>query len=141
MVRETQGYAYFLQTWGKFAWDEAETSPITEEDVRSALPAILENLDASFFRVRFDRCTQFEQRYLRGMAELGPGPHRTGDIAQVLGVSSSQVAPVRKRLIDAGMIYSPRHGETAFTVPLFDQFMKRAIPILEPHVPRRRTTA
>lgn len=138
IVRETHGYAYFLQTWGKFAWDEAEESPIGEEHVRRALPAILEYLDSSFFRVRFDRCTQHEQRYLRAMAELGPGPHRTGDIAEMLGVSSSQVAPVRKRLIDSGMIYSQRHGETAFTVPLFDQFMKRAIPVLEPHRPKRR---
>lgn len=138
IIRETHGYAYFLQTWGKFAWDEADESPITDEDVRRALPAILIHLDASFFRVRFDRCTQLEQRYLRGMAELGSGPHRTGDIAKVLGVSSNQVAPVRRKLIEAGMIYSQRHGETAFTVPLFDQFMKRAIPILEPHVPKRR---
>ncbi|MCU0911931.1 MAG: AAA family ATPase [Rhodobacteraceae bacterium] len=141
IVCATQGYAYFLQTWGKFAWDEADGSPITRLDVQRALPSILNYLDESFFRVRFDRCTQAEQRYLRGMAELGPGPHRTGDIAQVLGVSSSQVAPVRKRLIDLGMIYSQRHGETAFTVPLFDQFMKRAIPVLEPHLPRRRTGA
>jgi hypothetical protein len=141
IVCATQGYAYFLQTWGKFAWDEADGSPITRLDVQRALPSILSYLDESFFRVRFDRCTQAEQRYLRGMAELGPGPHRTGDIAQVLGVSSSQVAPVRKRLIDLGMIYSQRHGETAFTVPLFDQFMKRAIPVLEPHLPRRRTGA
>lgn len=138
IVDETQGYAYFLQTWGKFAWDEADASPITTDDVGRAQLAIQDHLDASFFRVRFDRCTQYEQRYLRAMAELGPGPHRTGDVAQVLGVSSSQVAPVRKRLIDSGMIYSQRHGETAFTVPLFDQFMKRAIPVLETHVPKRR---
>lgn len=138
IVQDTERYAYFLQTWGKFAWDTAASSPISAEDVTAALPAIRASLDQSFFRVRFDRCTQTEQRYLRAMAELGPGPHRTGDIAAKLGVGSNQIAPVRRSLIDSGMIYSQRHGETAFTVPLFDQFMKRAIPVLEPHVPKRR---
>jgi hypothetical protein len=138
IVDETQGYAYFLQTWGKFSWEETDTSPITEADVVAARPAIEAYLDQSFFRVRFDRCNQNEQRYLRAMAELGPGPHQTGDIARVLQVSSSQVGVFRERLIRSGMIYSQRHGETAFTVPLFDQFMKRAIPVLEPHVPKRR---
>lgn len=138
IVEETHGYAYFLQAWGKFAWEEAQASPVTTTDLDLAGPAIQAYLDANFFRVRFDRCTQSEQRYLRAMAELGPGPHRTGDIAQTLGVASSQVAPVRRSLIESGMIYSQRHGETAFTVPLFDQFMKRAIPALAPHVPKKR---
>jgi AAA ATPase domain len=139
IVDETKGYAYFLQTWGKFAWDEALADTIAEENVANAGHAIRAYLDQSFFRVRFDRCNPTEQRYLRAMAELGFGPHQTGDIAKVLEVSSSQVSVVRERLIKSGMIYSQRHGETAFTVPLFDQFMKRAIPILKPHVPKRRT--
>ncbi|HMO07364.1 MAG TPA: AAA family ATPase [Paracoccaceae bacterium] len=138
IVGDTERYAYFLQTWAKFAWDTADASPVTEQSVTASLPAILTNLDQSFFRVRFDRCTQTEQRYLRAMAELGPGPHRTGDIAAQLGVGSNQIAPVRRSLIDSGMIYSQRHGETAFTVPLFDQFLKRAIPVLERHTPKRR---
>jgi hypothetical protein len=138
IVAETHGYAFFLQTWGKFAWDEADQTPIDDDDVVRAQPAIRAYLDQSFFRVRFDRCTQLEQRYLRAMAEVGPGPHRTGDVARVLGVDSNQVAPVRRNLIESGMIYSQRHGETAFTVPLFDAFMKRAIPTLEPHVPKKR---
>lgn len=135
---DTNGYAYFLQTWGKFAWDEAATNEITEADVVSAGPAIQTYLDQNFFRVRFDRCSPFEQQYLRAMAELGPGPHRTGDVAQALGTESSNVAAVRRKLIEAGMIYSQRHGETAFTVPLFDEFMKRAMPVLEPYSPRKR---
>lgn len=138
IVTETEGYAYFLQTWGKFSWDEADTAPIRDDDVVRAQQAIRAYLDQSFFRARFDRCNPNEQRYLRAMAELGPGPHQTGDIARVLQVGSSQVGVFRERLIKSGMIYSQRHGETAFTVPLFDQFMKRAIPILEPHVPKRR---
>jgi hypothetical protein len=84
--------------------------------------------DASFFRVRFDRLTPSEKRYLRGMAELGPGPHRSGSIADRLGRRVTAVAPIRNALIAKGMIYSPAHGDTAFTVPLFDGFMKRAMP-------------
>jgi len=88
--------------------------------------------------VRFDRLTALQQKYLRAMAELGPGPHKTGDIASVLQVDANSVATTRQQLIDKGMVWSQRHGETAFTVPLFDAFMRRQMPVLEPHVPRRR---
>jgi len=88
----------------------------------------LAELDASFFRVRFDRLTPSEKRYLRAMAELGPGSHRSGNIADRLGRRVTAVAPVRSTLIAKGMIYSPAHGDTAFTVPLFDGFMKRTMP-------------
>lgn len=130
IYRQTQGYAYFLQAWGKFVWDEASESPVTEQDLDNALSSILAYMDESFFRVRFDRCKPAEQKYLRAMAELGPGPHRSGDIATALGKEVNQVAPTRRSLIESGMIFSQRHGETAFTVPLFDQFMKRAMPVL-----------
>lgn len=139
IIQETQGYAYFLQTWGKFAWDEANDDRITESDLTDAAPAILTHLDMNFFRVRFDRCSELEQQYLRAMAELGQGPHRTGDIANALGTTSSQVAATRSKLIKAGMIYSQRHGETAFTVPLFDRFMLRAMPRLVPYSARKGT--
>ncbi|MGG7568282.1 AAA family ATPase [Rhodovulum sp. DZ06] len=134
----TGGYPYFLQIWGKFAWDNAETSPIPASVVHDSHPEIIAHLDATFFRSRFDRLTEREQVYMRGMAELGPGPHRSGEIAAVLGASSTQLGPVRKHLIEIGMIYSQRHGETAFTVPLFDAFMKRAMPELVPYRPRGR---
>jgi hypothetical protein len=87
-------------------------------------------LDASFFRVRFDRLAPSEKRYLRAMAELGPGPHRSGDVADLLGKKPSAVAPVRNRIISKGMAYSPAHGDTAVTVLLFDSFMRRTIPEL-----------
>ena len=86
-----------------------------------------------------DRLTALQQKYLRAMAELGSGPHKTGDIAATLGVEPSAVATVRQQLIDKGMVWSQRFGETAFTVPMFDTFMKRQMPKLEKHVPRRRT--
>jgi hypothetical protein len=125
-----RGTAVILQEWGKHAWSEAEASPITHEDALRATQVALAELDASFFRVRFDRLTPSEKRYLRAMAELGPGPHRSGDIADLLGKKPSAVAPVRNRIISKGMAYSPAHGDTAFTVPLFDSFMRRTMPEL-----------
>jgi hypothetical protein len=130
IFRQTKGYPYFLQEWGKHAWDCAEQSPITLTDVRDAGVLATAALDASFFRVRFDRMTPLEKRYLRAMAELGEGPHRSGDIATVMGREVRSLAPTRGNLINKGMIWSPSHGDTAFTVPLFDQFMKRTMPEL-----------
>lgn len=128
IVNETQGYPYFLQEWGKSAWDVAQASPITEADVANASIEAIAALDESFFRVRFDRLTPAEKKYLRAMAELGPGPHRSGDIAQELGRRVESLGPTRSGLIAKGMIWSPTHGDTAFTVPLFDGFMKRILP-------------
>ncbi len=128
VLRETNGYPYFLQEWGKHSWNTADHSPIMLSDAQRATREALAELDASFFRVRLDRLTPTQKRYLRAMAELGPGPHRSGDIAQTLGVRVTTVAPVRNLLIAKGMIYSPAHGDTAFTVPLFDGFMRRIMP-------------
>ena len=130
ILRQTNGYPYFLQEWGKHSWNIADTSPIEVDDAQRATIQALAELDASFFRVRFDRLTPTEKRYMRAMAELGPGPHRSGDIADILKRKVTTVAPVRNSLIAKGMIYSPAHGDTAFTVPLFDGFMKRIMPQL-----------
>jgi hypothetical protein len=128
IVERTQGYPYFIQQWGKHTWDVARASPIVLDDVLTATPLAIASLDASFFRVRFDRLTPAERRYLRAMAKLGPGPHRSGDIAEELGRKVTSLAPLRAALIGKGMIWSPGHGDTAFTVPLFDEFMRRVIP-------------
>ncbi len=130
ILEQTKGYPYFLQEWGKHSWNVADASPIGLKDAARATVDALAELDASFFRVRFDRLTPAEKRYMRAMAELGPGPHRSGDIADVLKSKVTSVAPVRNGLIAKGMIYSPAHGDTAFTVPLFDGFMKRTLPEL-----------
>lgn len=124
----THGYPYFLQEWGKHSWDVASTSPITGHDAEAATERALADLDASFFRVRFDRLTPSEKQYMRAMAELGPGPHRSGDVADLLKKKVTTVAPTRNSLIRKGMVYSRAHGDTAFTVPLFDGFMKRTMP-------------
>jgi hypothetical protein len=128
IVKATHRYPYFLQEWGKHAWDVAQASPITAADVANASIQAVAALDESFFRVRLDRLTPSEKRYLRAMAELGPGPHRSGDIAEKLSRKVTALGPIRSQLISKGMIWSPDHGDTAFTVPLFDEFMKRVMP-------------
>ncbi|MBV8113536.1 MAG: ATP-binding protein [Silvibacterium sp.] len=128
IVRQTRGYPYFLQEWGKQSWDIASRSPISMADVKAASILAVAALDESFFRVRFDRLTPTEKTYLRAMAELGEGPHRSGDIAEMLDRRVTSLGPIRNNLIAKGMIWSPNHGDTAFTVPLFDEFMKRIMP-------------
>jgi hypothetical protein len=128
IVAKTQGYPYFLQEWGKHVWDIAPQSPITVADVVNASREAIAALDENFFGVRFDRLTPTEKEYLRAMAELGPGPHRSGDIAAQLGRPVQSLGPTRSNLVVKGMIWSPTHGDTAFTVPLFDEYMKRIMP-------------
>lgn len=128
ILRQTQSYPYFLQEWGKHSWNCAGSPSINRPDVDVATGLAVAELDAGFFRVRFDRLTPGERRYLRAMAELGPGPHRSGDIAKVLEKDVQTVAPLRAGLIAKGMVYSPSHGDTSFTVPLFDEYMRRAMP-------------
>ena len=130
IFRLTQGYPYFIQEWGYQSWNRAVGPPITLEVVQAATATVIERLDANFFRVRFDRLTPGEKRFLRAMAGFGAGAHRSADIAEALGVNINSLGPGRAKLIQKGMIYSPTHGDLAFTVPLFDAFMLRAIPQL-----------
>lgn len=132
IVAESQGYPYFLQEWGYHVWNHAAASPVTEGDVTSVRPVVLDQLDRNFFLVRADRLTPRERDYLRAMAELGPGPHRSGDVAAMLGVKVESIAPRRAQLIAKGMIFSPAHGDTAFSVPLFDDYLRRAMPTWQP---------
>ncbi|MDE0312719.1 MAG: AAA family ATPase [Caldilineaceae bacterium] len=125
VVNETQGYPYFLQEWGYQVWNTVRGSPITAEDIERSSATVIERLDRNFFRSRYERLSDPQKAYLYAMAMCGPGPHRTGEIAKALGKSSQQLGPTRDALIIGGMIYSPRYGYAAFTVPLFDAFMKR----------------
>lgn len=128
ILQVTKGYPYFLQQWGSHTWRAAQSSPIDVDAVTTASVTAIAALDESFFRVRFDRLTPKEKKYLRAMAELGEGPHRSGDIATCYNANVSSLAPTRSSLIGKGMVWSPNHGDTAFTVPMFDEFMKRTIP-------------
>ena len=132
IVEQTRGYPYFLQEWGFGAWNAAPKSPITLGDVKTANDHILERLDRSFFKVRYDRLTATERLYLRAMAELGPGPHASGDVAEMLGRDVTALGSIRRRVIEKGMAYDTEYGVVAFTVPLFDDFMKREVPEFEP---------
>ncbi len=131
IYKVTKGYPYFLQEWGYHAWNvaDSQSSIITLDDVKNATKLSIANLDKNFFRVRFDRLTPSERKYVRALAELGKEPQRSGDIASKLGKAVEQVAPLRAQLISKGMIYSPAHGDIAFTVPLFEEFLIREIPI------------
>lgn len=132
VFRMTKGYPYFVQEWGYQAWNQAPSSPITKQIIQNSTATVIPRLDQNFFRVRYDRLTPSEKNFLRAMAELGAGPQRTGDIADKLKVKVTSLGPVRAKLIKKGMIYSPAHGDMAFTVPLFDKFMLRAIPKFKP---------
>ena len=125
IFNKTQGYPYFIQAWGDHCWKIAKTSTVTSSDVDAATVTAINELDKSFFKVRFQRCTRLEKSYLRAMAELGSGSQKSGEIAKIMHKQSQQVAPVRASLIKKGVIYSSEYGENNFTVPLFDEFMKR----------------
>ena len=127
IIKLTQGYPYFIQEWGYQSWNTSKDTEISLDDVKAATKMVLPRLDKNFFRVRFDRLTPSEKRFLKAMADLGSGPHKTGDIAGALNVKISSIGPNRANLINKGMIYSPSYGEMDFSVPLFDGFLKRVI--------------
>lgn len=131
LLRVTKCYPYFIQQWAYEAWNIAQGEEITWRDVLDATDEATRVLDESFFRVRFDRCTPAERSFMRGLAELGPGPRRMSDVAEVMGVKKPEnLATARGSLIKKGMIYRPSHGDICFTVPLFDEFMRRIMPQL-----------
>ncbi|MDV2726433.1 ATP-binding protein [Pseudomonas aeruginosa] len=124
----TRGYPYFIQEWGSHVWDAGQNNHITLADVQKASGHVIAALDEGFFRVRLDRMTVAEHIYLRAMASLGEGPHRSGDIAASLGRTSRSLTSIRNSLISKGMIWSPPHNGAAFTAPLFDLYMCRIMP-------------
>lgn len=124
----THGYPFFIQEWGYQSWNAAPDARISVDVVKKATSVAISRLDEGFFRVRFDRLTPREKDFLRAMSGLGPGPHPTGDVANAYGSRVSSLGPMRANLIKKGMIYAPTHGQLAFTVPLFDEFMIRVMP-------------
>ena len=129
LVNQTHGYPYFLQEWGYQAWNAADASPINNDDVREAAKAAIARLDEGFFRVRFDRLTPKEREYVVAMASLGKGPYRSSDVANKLGERVQSLGPRRATIISKGMIYSPAHGDIAFTVPLFEEYLSRTVAV------------
>ena len=125
ILKETDGYPFFLQVWGAHAWEVAPSSPIMPEHVKKATKHAIAALDKGFFKIRFDRLTDRQQKYARAMAELGPLPTSSTAVAKALGITIRQAAPIRDEVIKKGMAFSPRRGLVAFTVPKFDEFIKR----------------
>ena len=125
---QTGGYPFFLQVWGSHCWQSAPASPITLKHAQEASKRAIEALDESLFKVRLARLTDRQRGYARAMAELGPAPANSTDVARLLGLSVSQAAPIRDELVKKGMAFSPERGLIAFTVPKFDEFMHRAMP-------------
>lgn len=121
----TEGYPYFLQEWGFQAWNTADSSPIDAADIKVATDAALKRLDDGFFQVRFDRLTPKEREYVIAMSELGKGPYRSSEVAERLGEPASKLGPRRAQIIAKGMIYSPQYGDIDFTVPMFDDYLRR----------------
>jgi len=138
-VTITGGYPYFLQELGYAVWTVAEGPVISRDDVLAAVPGYEAKLDESFFRVRLDRATALQRSYLRAMAQLGPQPHKASDVAEVMRRTSQNLAPTRAELINMGLLYTPEHGYAAFTVPHFDRFIMRAVPVLDVPPLRRRS--
>ena len=128
IVQHTKGYPYFLQEWGFQAWNHAQGSSITPADVDTATTAAMRRLDEGFFNVRLERLTPKEREYVFAMASLGSGPYRSNDVAHCLGDTTQSLGPCRAKIISKGMIFSPAHGDIAFTVPMFDEFLRRKFP-------------
>ncbi len=125
ILRKTQGYPYFLQEWGYQCWQLAENSPIELRDAIQAADRATKRLDDGFFKVRFDRLTPKEREYVIAMAKLGAGPYRSSDVALALNETHQSLGPRRAQIINKGMIYSPSHGDIAFTVPMFNEYLVR----------------
>ena len=127
IYERTKGYPFFLQEWGYSTWNIAQNSPIKFSDANHASLDALRRLDGGFFKVRIDRLTSAEFDYVRAMAQLGQGPYKSSDVAKKLNKENSQLGPRRAQLIRKGMIYSPSYGDVDFTVPMFDDFVRRKI--------------
>jgi len=137
----TRGYPFYIQQLGKHAWNLAAVSPITVLDVQAAIPVAQLALDSSIYEVRIQRATHEERRYMRAMAELGEGPYRSGAVAAKLGRKTPEVSMTRQHLIDKGLAYATEdYGHVDFTVPRFDEFMRRHMPYRAPSSGRRKRT-
>lgn len=125
ILKITEGYPYFLQEWGFQSWNNADRSPIDTNDVEGATKDALKRLDDGFFQVRFDRLTPKEREYVVAMSQLGKGPYRSSEVADKLGEPPNKLGPRRAQIIAKGMIYSPQYGDIDFTVPMFDDYLRR----------------
>jgi AAA ATPase domain len=136
----TGGYPFYIQQLGKHAWNLADRSPIGADVIAAAIPAAQTALDSSSYQVRAQRATEAERQYMRAMAELGPGPYRSGNVARKAGKSTTALSQIRQRLLDKGLIYATEdYGHVDFTIPRFDEFMRRHMPYRAPRRKRAKS--
>jgi hypothetical protein len=132
MYTQTGGYPYFVQAYGKVAWDVAPHSPITAADVAVAAPEAEAELAVGFFGSRYERATPAEREYLRAMAELAESGTDdavpTAAVAQALGRPPQSLSPARDGLLKKGLVYSGQRGRIAFTVPHFGRYLLQQEP-------------
>lgn len=119
------GYPFFLQTYGRAAWDAAPQKIIGEDDARLAIKYGTIDLDHGFFESRWQKATPAERRYLRAMAKDGDGPSSSGEVAARLEKPANKLAVIRSRLITKGVVYAPEYGSIQFTVPGMSGFIAR----------------
>ena len=125
ILRITEGYPYFLQEYGKQVWDFIKDHKIDSTSVQEAYPVFEKSLDNSFFKVRYDRATQKEKEFMLAMVECGELPCTIAQIASKMNCNVQRISPLRAQLIHKGFIYATRYGEVDFTVPQFNQYLKR----------------
>jgi hypothetical protein len=129
MYASTAGYPYFVQAYGKVAWDVAPATPITAADVRVAAPEAESELAVGFFGSRYERATPAEREYLRAMAEVADDGAddavATGSVAEALRRNPQSLSPARDALLKKGLVYSGQRGQIAFTVPHFGRYLRQ----------------
>lgn len=126
----SKGYPFFIQELCNTVWERTEGDVIRQSDVERVVPLFLEELDKGFFKMRYDRCTKKEHDFLFAMVRCGDLPCTISNVANILHKKVSSISPTRAQLISKGIIYSTGYGEIDFTVPQFDQYLKRINPEL-----------
>ncbi|HTW41076.1 MAG TPA: hypothetical protein VMD79_02035 [Solirubrobacteraceae bacterium] len=129
-MRESAGYPYFIQEYGRELWNHAEVSPITSADVQAVREIVTDSLARNFFGTRFQLATDAEQRYLAAMASLNDPPYRSAEVAHAYGAKDQRGVSIhREGLIQKGLIWAPRRGQLDFTVPLFAEYLRESYPL------------
>lgn len=125
ILTHTQGYPFFIQALCSTVWKKTSLNRISRKDVLENEPEYLEYLDKGFFKVRYERCTKKEQEFLFAMVMCGELPCTIANVAHFMESSVKKISPLRATLIDKGLIYATGHGEVDFTVPQFDNYLRR----------------
>lgn len=131
VIEITGKYPYFIQEFCSTIWDSTEESLLAKHVVEDAVSLFLERLDQSFFKARYDRSSPKERQFMFAMVKCGELPCTISNIAKILKKEVKSISPMRGQLINKGLIYATGYAEIDFTVPQFDDFLRRKNPSLE----------